>query len=468
MRKFFVLLGLVAVFALPARLMAQQKVTVVIDPDSAGIRVPDDFVGLSFESAAILPDSKGQYPYFRSDNRSLIQLFKSLGIKNLRIGGNTSDRPSVKVPSEADINALFGFARLAGTKVIYSLRMRESNPPDVVRTAKFLMDRYKAETHCLTVGNEPNVYKKEYPAYRDDLKKFMDAINAVAPDARFCGPATTPGAGGWAANFAADFGPSGKILEVTQHSYPGGSGRKVIDADAGRKQMLSAEFTKEYEKLYRAFVPAAQKNELPYRIEETNNFFSGGTKDVSNTFASALWALDYLYWWAEHDAAGINFHTGDNVAAGEEQAPCWYAAFWSTPNGYDIHPLSYALKAFDVGSHGRLLRPRISPEARNLSVHAVLGADKAIYITLINKGIDESSAVDVSIDAGRVLHQPAVMFLSVPKSNIAATSGITLGDESISSDGNWTGKWRPLKGNAKRLTVELPPASVAIVRVQPR
>ena len=29
---------------------------------------------------------------------------------------------------------------------------------------------------------------------------------------------------------------------------------------------------------------------------------------ASNAFASALWALDYLHWWAAHGAAGVNFH----------------------------------------------------------------------------------------------------------------------------------------------------------------
>ncbi len=60
--------------------------------------------------------------------------------------------------------------------------------------------------------------------------------------------------------------------------------------------------------------------------------------------------LDYLYWWAAHQATGVNFHTGDKVAAGEQQTPCWYAIFRSAPDGYEINPIAYAIKAFDLGA----------------------------------------------------------------------------------------------------------------------
>ena len=51
-----------------------------------------------------------------------------------------------------------------------------------------------------------------------------------------------------------------------------------------------------------SFVPQAISNALPYRLEEVNNYFNGGATNVSNTFASALWGLDFMYWWAAHGA----------------------------------------------------------------------------------------------------------------------------------------------------------------------
>ena len=99
----------------------------------------------------------------------------------------------------------------------------------------------------------------------------------------------------------------------------------------------------------------ALSNSLPYRLEEVNNYFNGGATNVSNTFASALWSLDFMHWWAANGAAGLNFHTGDRVAAGSTLRPSRYTAFFSTANGFEVRPLGYGLKAFALGSRGRFV-----------------------------------------------------------------------------------------------------------------
>lgn len=458
-------LALISFLALAGKLPAQQKSAIDIDPQSNGIAIPDDFAGLSFETTSILPDVKGHYPYFSADNRVLIRLFKTLGIKSLRIGGNTSDRPSAPIPSRADIDATYAFAKAAGAKVIYTVRLRDSKPEDVISTAKYVVDYYKQETLCLTIGNEPNVYEKEYSKYRDDIQQFMGAITSTSPDARFCGPATTPETGDWAAQFATDFASSEKVVAVTQHSYPGGDSRKVNNPAAGRELMLSPDFTRQYQKLYDAFVPSVQKNGLSYRIEETNSFYNGGAENVSNTYASALWGLDYLYWWAAHQASGVNFHTGDKVAAGEQQTPSWYAIFWSKPEGLQINPVAYAIKAFDLGSHGRLLPTKISPGSPSLSAYAVLGANRRLYVTLINKDKNAAATVDVKVKAQGLREKPAEMLLAVPKANIAATGGVTLGDSAISSAGRWDGKWKTITSQEPSISLTVEPASAVVVKL---
>jgi len=458
-------LALISILALAARLTAQQKTTVDIDPQANGIAISNDFMGLSFETTAILPDANGHYPYFSADNRSLIRLFKTLGIKNLRIGGNTADRPSAPIPSRADIDAAYAFAKAAGTDVIYTVRLRDSKPEDVVATAKYVVDHYKQETLCLSIGNEPNVYEKEYSKYHDDLVQFMAAIATVAPDARLCGPATTPGNGAWAAKYAADFGPSGKVVAVTQHSYPGGDSRKVADPAAGRELMLSPRFVRQYQKLYDAFVPSVQKEGLSYRIEETNSFYNGGAENVSNTYASALWSLDYLYWWAAHQASGVNFHTGDKVAAGEQQTPCWYATFWNKPEGLKIHPIAYAIKAFDLGSHGKLLPAEVTAGSPALTAYAVLGADRTLYVTLINKDKSAAATVDVHVKAQGVRGKPAAMLLTAPKADIAATEGVKLGGGTIASDGGWDGKWKTIASRKTQISLTVEPASAVVVKL---
>jgi hypothetical protein len=372
------------------------------------------------------------------------------------------------------VDKLFAFAKAAGVDVIFTLRMRESTPKDAAALAKYITDKYKSQVVCFAIGNEPNIYAPEYSDYRALWIKFTDAIREGAPDATFCGPSTTPGKAEWARNFATDFGYSGKVKFITQHSYPGGSGRKIADVSAGRDQMLSPEFAASYQKFENSFAPAAFANGIPYRLEETNNYFNGGAQGVSNSFASALWGLDYMYWWATQGAAGINFHTGDQVAAGEQQAPCWYAVFWKSTdgNGYAVHPLGYAIKAFDLGSHGAIVSTTVSanPDHLNFSAYSTLSADKKLTVTLINKehGIS-SHEVEVTIHPGKPYSNARVMHLSAPKNDIAAEIGIKLGGSSMGNEGEWNGSWARVKRNPKKsdgsFSVTLPSSSAAIIEL---
>jgi hypothetical protein len=57
------------------------------------------------------------------DRASSWHLFKAIGIRNLRVAGGTADGPEFKIPGPADIDQLFGFAKAANLKVIYTLRL---------------------------------------------------------------------------------------------------------------------------------------------------------------------------------------------------------------------------------------------------------------------------------------------------------------------------------------------------------
>ena len=62
-----------------------------------------------------------------------------------------------------------------------------------------------------------------------------------------------------------------------------------------------------YPWLYSNLLAPVANAGLRYRLTEFNDYLVG-VPGASNAFASALWALDYLHWWAAHAAAGVNFH----------------------------------------------------------------------------------------------------------------------------------------------------------------
>lgn len=470
----------------------EAKVEIQIDPTGSGIAIAPDYTGVSFEASLLRPENGTRY--FRPDNEPLIHLFHTLGIKNLRIGGNTSDRDVRQLPDQADIDSLFAFARAANVKVIYCLRLHNGDTNVDVQTAKYIMDHYAPLVDCFSIGQEPSAYPVEkvdarsnsermgeanekytYARYREDWKRFADALIAAVPNIKFCGPSVHNN-GEWARRFMEDFGHSYHVALITEHLYAGGAGGKVPTPEIGRDRMLADNtsltngFPKTYQKLYDSFVPMCLSNGLPYRLEEVNNYFNGGAKDVSNTFASALWGLDFMYWWAEHHAAGLDFHTGDRVAAGYTLLPSKYTAFFSTTNGYVVRPLGYGIKAFELGSHGKLVRANVAgPSDLNLSTYAVLGKDNNLYVTLINKehGAD-ARAASISLMAGSNFSQCEVISLAQSSGDVAGTSGVTVGGAEIQADGDWNGLWKTMSAaHDGKFSVNVPAASAVVLRLMP-
>ncbi len=273
---------------------AQSPVGATFKPASVGAAIAPDYLGLSFEMQRVLAGTNGSH-FFSPANKRLVATFKTLGVKNLRVGGNTADRPTLPTPTKADVDGLFAFAKAADIKVIYTLRLNHGNPEDAAKMADYILQRYKKQLDCFAIGNEPNVFSTNYEVYLAEWKRYAAQITAPAnsPAATFCGPGVSPGHESWSRNFANEFGTNGPLAFISQHDYPGGDARKVKDPAAARDKILSPAMEDHYLKFANVFVPAIVSNCLPYRLEEANSFYDGGAKDVSDTFASALWALDY-------------------------------------------------------------------------------------------------------------------------------------------------------------------------------
>ncbi len=483
------ILLLAGAFQTNLRAESPSAIKLTLDTQHPGATIAANFTGLSFEVSQLLPNTNGVH-YFRPDNQPLLQLFRTLGIKSLRIGGNTSDRDVRRLPELADIDSLFAFAKAADVKVIYCLRLHNGDPQADVQTAKYIMDRYANQLDCFSIGQEPSAYpvekqdnrpttermgatneKYQFSDYAADWQRFAAALIAAVPNVKFCGPSVHNN-GDWAKKFIAAAGTTNHVALITEHLYPGGAGGKVPTPEIGRDRMLagpevSNSFVRVYQRLYDSFVPVAVSNNLPYRLEEVNNYFNGGAANVSPTFTSALWGADFMYWWAAHGAAGLNFHTGDKVAAGYTLQASKYTAYFTATNGYNVRPLGYGIKLFGLGSHGRFVPVTVSnPSNLNLTSYAVLGDDHNLYVTLINKehGAGAPDA-EVKLSANNSFGAAKMISLQAPAGDIAATTGETLGGQPIGNDGTWDGIWTDLP--AGDWTVKVPAASAMVVMYRP-
>jgi hypothetical protein len=457
-----------ALLLLPGLAAAQtEAVSVAVDASAPAQVLPDRFLGLSYESSMLLPKD-GRY-YFDARDSALVETFKTLGIRSLRVGANAVDDPRVPVPQEPDIDALFSFARAADVKVIYSFRLKNGDPAESARLARYIASRYGDLLDSFAVGNEPNFYLKPYASFFARWKPHYDAILRAVPDARFDGPSAD---GPYAVDLARDLAAGGHLAMASDHYYFIGSGReREKDPAASRAVFLSDRIHESYQRDYEEAGAVLASQGVPYRIDELNSCYNGGAKDSSDTFASTLWALDCIHWWAAHHLLGMNFHTGESVGRDGGFAAPNYAAFLRQPDGHGFYmrPQAYAYLAFKEGSHGGPLGLTLQKgRTFDFDAYAYRDNDGSFSVTLVNKSYGnggEVARVTVQIPVSAGAGKWRRLDLKQGVQDVSAKTDVTLGNASVDRDGHWPGHWQLIAGDGSgSLTVYLLAASAAILR----
>lgn len=450
-------------------------ITITIDAESPGDRIPDDFIGLSFETGSVRKNNAGMPGYFfSSGNAQSLHIFDQLGVRHLRVGGGSVDANKV-APTYEEINELFSFAAKSGVRVVYSLRLLNGDLANEVQVARYIWDRYKEYLDCFAIGNEPDWDSyhrpdpeiRDYPTYLAKWKKFAAAVTAVIPEAKFMGPNTGsnyPVAGAkdtnyngksWTVNFARDLKETGLIAELAQHNYVGQDADEKSSPWTMIDKMLSPSWNnQQYPVLYNATLAPAVQDGYTYRLAESNSF-SGQCDGGSNSFATALFALDYMHWWAQHKCNGVNFHNKQWVL--------------NAPIGMDasgnlfVNPVGYGMMAFKFSGKGNIL-PIALDNASHANVTAYATKEgKNIRVTLINKehGHD-ARTVAVTIDLNAKIRKIETLSLCSP-GNDPASRIATLGGARIDNTTDWQGKWDAYAG--KEPVIEMKPASALIVHI---
>jgi hypothetical protein len=455
--------------------LAQSPVTVTVSTQVPGYAVPTNFTGLSFETMTLLPDKTGGH-FFSATNIPLITLFQNIGLKHLRIGGATVDMSTVGIPRNDDMDALFAFAQAAGVKVTYSLRLLNGSTNTDAALAKYIWANYRPQLDSFAIGNEPdwNSYHKSDPnitdctSYLAQWLAFAAAIRNAVPAAIFSGPDTggnlvtgPPDAGPgptWTTRFAQAEAGSGLIAFIAQHHYVGETAgsqtaQQAIDA------MLSPTWnTGSNQTLYAAVAAPVRLTGLSYRFTEANDF-TGGTTNASNAFSSALWALDFMYWWAAHGAVGIDFHNKRWIPT-DTICPGASGQLITNPKGY-------AIKAFTLGAAGHFEPLTISnAHALNLTAYAT-GSGADLCVTIINKehGAGARDAAATIVPNGFSSPTASAILLTAPGGSVGATNGVTLGGAGITNNAAWLGQWTGLStGTNGQINATVSAASAAIVK----
>jgi hypothetical protein len=444
-----------------AAAIAQSAVTLTVNTQAPGYQIPDDFGGVSiFTETQKLGHRGSPGNLFSPSNNQLITLFKNSGIHHLRLGATGSAHSDSPNLDDSDIDSLFAFAKATDIKVIYSLHAR-----DGAATAKYVWDHYRPWLDCFAFDNEPDnralgggsgAEAGNFAGYMAEWNAFAQGVIDAAPGAKFTGPDSAGRA--LSPRFANAERNAGTLAFITQHTYIGGNPRKHnVDRQRAIDSMLSKNWDSDnYPALDHQVLLPVKQDGFSVRLTESDDY-THGVSGASDAFASALWALDYMHWWAAHNARGVNFQNTEWLATDTFHP--------DTSGNYQINPKAYGMKAFDLGGHGRV-EPVVVGNVDNLDLTAyAVGTATDVSVTIINKehGPGARAAVVTIKPESFLPGTVKVMFLEAPADDVGATSGITLGGAPIMNNAPWRGQWKLLDPPAHASCVVTVPATSAVV-----
>jgi hypothetical protein len=449
-----VVLVLAAPGASGARAAATRPPDATIQTGAVLRAVPRSFLGLSIEF-----DELARYERLPAFGTFLAQLkAPGTGPLSLRIGGESADNTfltqSQKLPGWSYVLTPAWFASLSQLitsvhmRVIVDLNLAARSTAQASQMARATLAGLPAgSVQAFEVGNEPDLFRFGVVGIRKvrasspgpfgwafsytprsyvlQFNSYASALRSSAAGVTLAGPASAdPGTTWWNAL------PSGrgKLGLVSVHRYPfaacGPPNTPQYPTSAG---FLSAAAAGGLAQSVGASLALAHKRRLPLRVTELGSASCTGHVGATDTFATALWAPDALFSMLAAGVDGVNVHSR-----------------WRTPNtplsgapSLQARPMFYGLATFArmLGPGAQLLRTSLrSTKPFALSTWAVALRDGSVHVLLINKSWRRLT-VGLRLPTRSTALSQA---LRAPSS--IATSGLTLGGQTLGANGQWAGK----------------------------
>ncbi len=492
--RILVAVGIVAVAACSgpsladARPKAVEAGTAVVNVGRAtiGRAVPAGFVGLSLELPSLLA-------YAGKDPRAINPVFEQL-IRNLapgqsaslRIGGDSTDWTWYAVPhmtrppwvrytlTQNWLQVARALAQAVDARLILGINLEANSAKLAAAEANAMLATIgRGLIGALEIGNEPELYgsfswyrtpsgghvRGRAPAYAfSDFIRDFSRVARSLPQVPLAGPSI--GSPAWQPQLGSFLAGEPRVGVVTLHRYP-------LKRCAGRTNVSVGQLLSEASSLGLAdsvarYAALAHARGHRLRIDEMNSISCGGQRGLSDTFASALWALDALFAMQSVGVDGVNIHTLPG-AVNELFAFSQLGGVWQGYVRPDYYGLLMFARAAPAGS--RLLKLAGATQG-TLRAWATLAPDRHARVVLINTSTTRSQTVTVK--APSAAGSAVLERLIAP--NATARTGISLGGQSFGSQ-TATGL---LAGNPQAASVariagsyrlRLPPASAAMLTI---
>jgi hypothetical protein len=308
--------------------------------------MPTDFTGLSYESGQLYNPE-----FFSARNAPLVSAFRGLNPRGvLRLGGHLSnitpwegvglDDPKqqrgvrhgiedywewplvdpVVQPNKRGmitrkaLSNLRGFLDAVDWRLIYGLNFACGSAARAADEAAAVTELIGERLAAFVVGNEVDGFAedqffraKDYglPQYLVEYEAWVKTIRGRVPHARFAGPDTDGKVDTWVMEYARR--TRGDAALLTSHFYGMGP---ASDPHMTAERLLRKVNPELDAQIAAAHAASTAAGGTPYRMDEGNSCFGGGREGVSNAYASALWAADYMLRAACAGFVGVNLHGG--------------------------------------------------------------------------------------------------------------------------------------------------------------
>jgi hypothetical protein len=451
---------------------------VTIDRLDPGPPVPREFLGLSFEAAAL-----GQIAQY-AVRGNLVKLLRSLGPGLIRFGGITADqdvawtdaatpRPpwASRTIDAAQLRAIGVLARRSGWKVLLTVGMAHYEPTAAAREVAAAHRALGARLAAVELGNEPNAYGNHgfrplpwiAQGYQEEVSSYREAIEALTPGVPIAGPDVS--GSGIFVEWGEEEALSQRPILLTGHHYPLGCAQQPPPTI---ESLLSVVTRGRESASLGTYMKVSRNQHVPLRIDEANSVSCGGVPGISNTFASALWATGYI---TQVMASGA---TGINLQGNPRNCPGYTPLCAPTPGALakgalHAQPDWYALLLTRSLVGYRPLPTTVAGEGEpNLHVASFSGPGHSVQVVLVDNEPPGALPLTLALNVGAGLGPGQILRLTGPAPS--ATGDILLGGHAVAADGSLHAPIHPerLAAHGGTVTVELAPSSAALVTVSPR
>jgi hypothetical protein len=418
-------------------------------------------MGLSYEKFAMT------YAYFHTSNYNLITLFRLLGQGVLRVGGGsvdkvlwTSSRSGTHLQITAsNVQDLAGFLKATGWLCLYGVNLATSTPALAAEEVACVVSALGSNLLGIELGNEPDEYgvagsffagNWTFQNFLNRWNSFRSVILQAVPHVPMTGPATGGGnhISTWTLPFAKAVTP-GELTLLTQHYYrangasPTSTATYLISPDP----QLTADLS--------LLNSGARQLSLPYRISECNSFYNGGAASVSDSYASSLWVIDFLFNVALGGAVGVNMHGGGN-------GPGYTPIADDSGGVIEARPEYYGLLLFALAGSGTLLETELSIGSVDATAYAVRTPSGGLNLIVVNK--DTLQNLTLTIQTNQNIRTATMLLMT--GASLAATSGVTIQSATVNPNGSFNPATpTTLTPSTDQTTCHIPALSAALISI---